>query len=176
MLKIHFLLVFANFYFFNFYLFFNVSYYLVFWLVIHRLFSNVGISIAYYIINNSRQFRDGWCDFTGCEGGHRESSFSGTLFTKNVLFTLYSFHLCVASCLHHLLMIPPIHCSHSFHTLFPSACGKNFYKPLLGNESCVPCPHGSTTDDSATASQCMCTDPSTRMINNICMGKCSSPF
>ncbi|KAK7497721.1 hypothetical protein BaRGS_00011116, partial [Batillaria attramentaria] len=49
------------------------------------------------------------------------------------------------------------------------ACGVDFYKPQLGNGTCFPCPIGSTSGGSLTASQCVCTEPNTKMVNNMCM-------
>ncbi|XP_012940627.1 uncharacterized protein LOC101861747 [Aplysia californica] len=49
-----------------------------------------------------------------------------------------------------------------------SECGEDFYKPLLGNDTCYPCPVGSTTMGSTTASQCYCTNPQHRLVNALC--------
>ncbi|KAL8588650.1 hypothetical protein ACOMHN_001967 [Nucella lapillus] len=48
-------------------------------------------------------------------------------------------------------------------------CGRDFYKPQLGNGTCYPCPLGSSTMGSTTASQCTCLEPNTRMVNSMCI-------
>ncbi|CAL1546462.1 unnamed protein product [Lymnaea stagnalis] len=49
-----------------------------------------------------------------------------------------------------------------------SECGEDFYKPLLGNDTCYPCPPGASTQASKTATQCFCEDPQLSLINGVC--------
>ncbi|KAK0061867.1 low-density lipoprotein receptor-related protein 4-like isoform X1, partial [Biomphalaria pfeifferi] len=49
-----------------------------------------------------------------------------------------------------------------------SECGEDYFKPLLGNDTCYPCPLNSTTRGSVTATQCQCNNPQFTQVNHIC--------
>ncbi|BFZ13036.1 hypothetical protein BsWGS_16075 [Bradybaena similaris] len=49
-----------------------------------------------------------------------------------------------------------------------SECGEDFYKPLLGNDTCYPCPMMSSTQGVTTSTQCICNNPQYKVVDGVC--------
>ena len=55
-------------------------------------------------------------------------------------------------------------------------CPKDTYKPEHGNDTCIPCPEGSGTQNALAAKGCVCKSLTAEMIDGVCKGMRRTPL